>query len=237
MKTISNLLVTSFLLGAVAPNGVYARVRTEGRSVESRDSTARLSEVFDKYQYDISVVWDQTDFQFKNEVERELKESIQRLTAEGLTNEEIISFMENKILDDQAKTEFRELLNVMQIQNLSQEQILGEVMRFVDKSYQQGASFSGGRRHTYVGVLAVAIFVGIVAVIIISHKKDKNPGCKSNCSPDDGNNNHGNNGHGNNDDGVDVSNPGHGHGGPNGENDPSGPIDDESHGTHHGHGH
>lgn len=36
-----------------------------------------------------------------------------------------------------------------------------------------------------------------------------------------------NNGHGNNVDGVDVSNPGAGDGGPNGEDDPSGDIDDE----------
>lgn len=36
-----------------------------------------------------------------------------------------------------------------------------------------------------------------------------------------------NNGHGNNLDGVDVSNPGQGNGGPNGEEDPSGFIDDE----------
>ena len=38
---------------------------------------------------------------------------------------------------------------------------------------------------------------------------------------------HDNNGHGNNLDGVDVSNPGQGHGGPNGEVDPSGGVDDE----------
>ena len=38
---------------------------------------------------------------------------------------------------------------------------------------------------------------------------------------------HPNNGHGNNLDGVDVSNPGQGHGGPNGEVDPSGGVDDE----------
>ncbi len=36
-----------------------------------------------------------------------------------------------------------------------------------------------------------------------------------------------NNGHGNNIDGVDSSNPGNGHGGPNGQVDPSGTVDDE----------
>jgi hypothetical protein len=36
-----------------------------------------------------------------------------------------------------------------------------------------------------------------------------------------------NNGHGNNEDGVDVSNPGQGGGGPNGQIDPSGVVDDE----------
>ncbi|MBB5353386.1 hypothetical protein HNR46_003643 [Haloferula luteola] len=38
-----------------------------------------------------------------------------------------------------------------------------------------------------------------------------------------------NNGHGNNEDGVDVSNPGQGNGGPNGGDDPSGTVDDEIH--------
>ena len=38
---------------------------------------------------------------------------------------------------------------------------------------------------------------------------------------------HPNNGHGNNLDGVDSSNPGQGHGGPNGMVDPSGGVDDE----------
>lgn len=38
-----------------------------------------------------------------------------------------------------------------------------------------------------------------------------------------------NNGHGNNYDGVDVSNPGQDGGGPNGEDDPSGDVDDEMH--------
>ncbi|OGV38679.1 MAG: hypothetical protein A2020_03910 [Lentisphaerae bacterium GWF2_45_14] len=37
-----------------------------------------------------------------------------------------------------------------------------------------------------------------------------------------------NNGHGNNEDGVDCSNPGQGNGGPNGEEDPSGTVDDEN---------
>ena len=38
----------------------------------------------------------------------------------------------------------------------------------------------------------------------------------------------GNNGHGNNLDGVDISNPGHGSGGPNSEEDTSAPSDDEA---------
>lgn len=48
-----------------------------------------------------------------------------------------------------------------------------------------------------------------------------------NCGGGHGNTN-GNNGHGNNDDGVDVSNPGQGSGGPNGQTDPSGNVDDEN---------
>lgn len=43
-------------------------------------------------------------------------------------------------------------------------------------------------------------------------------------------NGHSNNGHGNNIDGVDSSNPGNGGGGPNGQVDPSGTVDDEGRG-------
>ena len=53
---------------------------------------------------------------------------------------------------------------------------------------------------------------------------DKDTGDKDVADKDDGK---GNNGHGNNEDGVDVSNPGNGKGGPNGEDDPSGDVDDE----------
>jgi len=41
---------------------------------------------------------------------------------------------------------------------------------------------------------------------------------------------HQNNGHGNNADGVDISNPGQGQGGPTGSEDPSAPVDDETRG-------
>jgi len=54
----------------------------------------------------------------------------------------------------------------------------------------------------------------------------------SNGNNNSGNGNtNGNNGHGNNADGVDSSNPGQGGGGPNGVNDPSGNVDDESSGS------
>lgn len=52
---------------------------------------------------------------------------------------------------------------------------------------------------------------------------------EENVSPQDDGEGQGNNGHGNNEDGVDVSNPGNGHGGPNGQEDPSGDVDDEIH--------
>ena len=47
-------------------------------------------------------------------------------------------------------------------------------------------------------------------------------------SDDSSDSGHNNNGHGNNEDGVDCSNPGQGNGGPNGEEDASGTVDDEA---------
>ena len=62
-----------------------------------------------------------------------------------------------------------------------------------------------------------------------SNCRDRNSNSNGNCDPNSNRNgNRNNNGHGNNEDGVDVSNPGQGHGGPNGRVDPSGTIDDEA---------
>ena len=57
---------------------------------------------------------------------------------------------------------------------------------------------------------------------------NSNTGNGSSTGNNGGNNS--NNGHGNNEDGVDVSNPGQGGGGPNGSTDQSGNVDDESNG-------
>jgi hypothetical protein len=55
-------------------------------------------------------------------------------------------------------------------------------------------------------------------------------------SDDSSESGHTNNGHGNNEDGVDCSNPGQGNGGPNGEEDASGDVDDEVSNGNNGNG-
>jgi hypothetical protein len=63
-----------------------------------------------------------------------------------------------------------------------------------------------------------------------------NGGGQDNNSNNGNGSGHDNNGHGNNADGVDVSNPGQGQGGPNGQGDPScdgsGPCVDDENGNH-----
>lgn len=74
--------------------------------------------------------------------------------------------------------------------------------------------------------------IGPLSVLILMELNQTNPGTSTFDYQDqvllvNFSKKHSNNGHGNNLDGVDCSNPGQGHGGPNGEVDLSGGVDDE----------
>jgi hypothetical protein len=73
-------------------------------------------------------------------------------------------------------------------------------------------------------VLAESVVSSHKPVIVSDDITNKITGVKSASDANE------NNGHGNNDDGVDISNPGDGDGGPTGATDPSGETDDEGKG-------
>lgn len=240
MKKLSlNLMLSGCLfLNTLLPANVQAATVTETKATVTSES--RVADVFDRFRYEMTVEWDQRDPNFKEAAQKELEVALMGLQAEGVTNEAIVAYMEKSILDENSKKEYRDLLVTMEKQNLDDETAAAVAMNFMSKKYQQGLGFSSGGSRSYRKLLVIVgvLIVGVVTYMVIKHhkkKKKNDDGCKDECCscndcPEDEDKDKGNNGHGNNDDGVDVSNPGNGNGGPNGEEDPSGDVDDEGHG-------
>ncbi len=100
--------------------------------------------IFDKFRYDMAVEWDQEDPYFKDQAEKELEVSLSSLKTEGVTEAQILTYMEKRLLDEKTKSEYRLLVKAMKAQNLSEEQAAFEAQKFMEKSFAQGAKCPDG---------------------------------------------------------------------------------------------
>ena len=69
------------------------------------------------------VDWDQRDPNYRECAQKELEISLIAWSAEGILEKEILAFMENNILDAKARKEYLRLLNALEQQDLTEEQV------------------------------------------------------------------------------------------------------------------
>ena len=231
----SLFLVFALLITTMIPQGVNAETWTSHKPTDAKYKESRLAKVFNKFRYDMSVEWDQNDPYFKQNAEKELEISLLSLKSEGITEKDILSYMEKSLLDQKTLNEYRKMMSAMKKQGLSDEQASVQAQKFMEKSIAQGASFggSGGGRGGSFVVIAVIIVV-VVTVIVLGHgkKPDHDNGDNGDNGDDGYNGNDGHNGH----NGYNGNNGYNGHNGHNGNNGYNGHNGNNGYNGYNGHG-
>lgn len=155
---LSLILSLAFFVSAIIPQGVQASTLTE----------KNISETFDRFHYALAVEWDQQDEAFLKTAQKDFETELVALKKDGLSDEEIQSYMMKHMLSAQAQKEFGKLIKAMKAQNLSEQEATELAVNFVDKKYQEGANFFGkgdgwhhpGGSHKWL-IYAVVIIVVI----------------------------------------------------------------------------
>ncbi len=73
---INVLLVLSILLTSIVPHGVHAETWAKHQTTSPKYKEERLSKIFNKFRYEMTVEWDQHDPYFKENAEKELEISL-----------------------------------------------------------------------------------------------------------------------------------------------------------------
>lgn len=125
----------------------------------STHASAGLQEAYNEFHYAVTVEWDQKDETFFNRQQEILKSKLQTLKNSGLTNAEIISFLEAQIPDQKIAHEVGELMSVVVMNKMSSEEASEFIVKELSKTHHTGASWNAiGYVLGGVGVVVVLYF-------------------------------------------------------------------------------
>jgi hypothetical protein len=171
-KNVSLLLVGSLFMTTTIPQNLQAQSTKEYRA-DLKANNQKVADAFNKFRYDMTVEWDQRDAYFKEHAQKELENSLDALKSEGVTEVEILGYMQNNILDQKARKDYDRLLTALEKQNLHEDEASSVAMNYMEKNYKQGVGFSGGGSVSYRRAMIIVgiIIVGVVTYLIIKHRK------------------------------------------------------------------
>lgn len=140
------------------------------QTVSANEGTIQgLKILYDDLQYSATVEWDQKDIEFKKEIENRFKIGLEKLTKQGLTNQEIIAFAASQFKNEKNKSDFTHLIQSLQVSTLGQEEVSRMVNTIINNECQAGANWIGdlplaGKIAYFIAVTAIssAIVYGMI---------------------------------------------------------------------------
>jgi len=146
MRVVSFLLAICFSFNVLASTGL----------------NKALEEALDSYQYTMTVEWDQKDKAFYEQKTVEFHKELQSLMAQGLTKEDVATFLESKV-KNKADLEALKIRTELAFSQSSDLNALAQLLsQDVGRMYSTGASWEG---YYLISGIAVA---GIVALLAYS---------------------------------------------------------------------
>jgi hypothetical protein len=135
-------------------------------------SAQAMAGVFDEFTYAVTVEWDQKDATFYDQQVKLLESNLTALQEAGLDNEGLITLGLSEVKDAKLQAEAKELLNLVATEDLSEAEARDLLLSFQEKSFSQGASWTGNTVVT-AGV-AVVVVIGVVIVASRVYKSKAN---------------------------------------------------------------
>lgn len=129
-----------------------------------------LKEVFDDLSYSLNVEWDQKDQNFYDAKIELLKTQVSELKKNGLSTEDFLNFARTQIKDEKVVRDLTESMNILAYTNMSDKEVVTFLLKNINPSYSQGASWDTG----VVLSIAIPLIMIIIAGSLIA--KGDNPG-------------------------------------------------------------
>lgn len=126
-----------------------------------------LKDAFDELNYSLTVEWDQKDQAVFNTQSEKFTTELIKLQEAGLSNKDMMEFAITQIKDKALAKEIETTFSLVSINAMSPDEAQEHIKKAINKSYGQGASWSG------VAVAGAIVFIIAIAAVLIVINKDK----------------------------------------------------------------
>lgn len=125
-----------------------------------------LKEAFDEFNYSMNVEWDQKDQIARDVYTKRFYQNLEDLRAQGLTNEEFLSFISSELKDQKIAQDLETLTTFISINQMSAEEANQLFTEHFKKTYSRGASWSDDGLPLWYKI-TVGVFAGLFILAII----------------------------------------------------------------------
>jgi hypothetical protein len=164
-RVLSPILILILLLNGGTRNPAEARMAPDG---------TRITQAFDEFRYRMNLNPNPSE-QAKKEATDAFRASLEKLTVEGVTPDEILRHLKEGILDQETRADFERWLETVDPDSVTPEQASEMAMKFMEKRNPEGAHFQGGASPSYrvLWLVTGVIMVGVVTWIVIKHLRHR----------------------------------------------------------------
>lgn len=143
--------------------------------MQTSHAAESISDLILEYQYSMTVEWDQHDSAFADYQKEQLKKGISRLIQEGTTSRQILQQSAEFISDANTKAQVLEAVSLYGEGVMSEEQLIDFTDKILDRSGQEGTSWSPVLK-LIAGIAGGYIIFKLVLLAIYFHDTDPNYG-------------------------------------------------------------
>lgn len=142
-------------------------------SVSATLPVNNLQRAIDEFNFAVTVDWDQQDLTFYNKAVNDFKRSIEDLSKEGMTNDEIIRGVIDSVKNKKQAAELQRMVGLLRSNDMTKSEVINFIAQKVRLTQGEGASYQGGRDgHGMKMLLVIGILVGISIYLVRDHDED-----------------------------------------------------------------
>ncbi len=119
-----------------------------------------LKAAFDEFNYAVTVEWDQKDQTVYNDAVNKFQKKIEVLQKSGLSNEDLIKFAKERVLDKKLSKDLDTFLKTVEVNKMNSSDARKYVLNNMNSTVAKGASWTSDG--VIIGIVAIALILVIV---------------------------------------------------------------------------
>lgn len=140
---------------------IFIALILSSQSFASQVDPGNVTKMIDEFEYDLTVTWDQKDQAYLDSRRQEFYSEFSDLVKKGLTLQEVLSAVEERVDSDSVKL-IRYELNRLAAQQLTEGETLEHITTILRSSRSQGLSWNGE------AAVAVVLSVAVVSILVVA---------------------------------------------------------------------